>query len=357
MRILHVSEAWGGGVESAILDYTACLPLAEHILLVTPRDGYDTGDSVAAPNRRVVPLPKAPHLAIREVRRQLDMLRPDIVHAHSSFAGLYARLAVRRRSTPVVYTPHCYAFERRDVSRPARALYRLVERCLAPRTSVVAGVSRREVELARRLSARTPGVHVPNVARAATSVPLEQREKRFTVVGVGRLLPQKGALFFADVAKAVTDRDSGTTFLWIGDGSPSVVERLRASGVDVLGWSPRSVVLGHMSCSHVYLHTAVWEGAPLTVLEAAAAGTPVVARRILAMEELVEVDLADSVASCADKVLALRDRERWLAAQQRCRDLTARYSPAVQAERLMQAYTTASGPGSVPAGAAGHGQT
>lgn len=342
MKILHVAEAWGGGVVSAVYDYALSLPDHQHILLVKPRPGHDTLD-VGPPNTVTIPLATSPVRAMGAIREQVARLRPDVVHAHSSLAGVYVRLAVNRHDLPVVYTPHCYAFERTDVGALLRALFWGSEKALARRSSAVVAVSERETSLARRLSRHVPAVHVPNVARAGVvPKPLGERGSNFVVLGVGRLLPQKDPDFFAEVSRLVRAAADDCSFVWVGDGPPDVVKRMRASGVETVGWTPRSDVLSRMRRAHVYLHTAAWEGAPLTVLEAVVAGTPVVARAIPALAAVPELVLGVTAEACAAHVLRLRsDPAAWEQAQRAQADVVStRYTPLVQATRLNEAYET-----------------
>ncbi len=78
-----------------------------------------------------------PLAAIAGVRRLVSQLAPDVVHAHSSFPGVYARAALLH-GPRLVYTPHCFAFERRDVGWVARSTYRAVERALRGRADLLA---------------------------------------------------------------------------------------------------------------------------------------------------------------------------------------------------------------------------
>src|SRR5204862_3607323 len=75
----------------------------------------------------------------------------DLVHAHSSKSGAVTRGCLKR-SVPVVYTPHCFAFAA-GFSAPERLLYRAVEQALVPRSAAIVVVSDWE----RREGARLRG--------------------------------------------------------------------------------------------------------------------------------------------------------------------------------------------------------
>lgn len=204
-----------------------------------------------------------------------------IVHAHSSMAGAYVRAAVRRtRRCPLVYTPHCYSFERLDVSWAVRQSFRMLEWLLSFNTSAYAACSPREAELSRWPLSSPRVVTVPNVqppglpraGRPATDPTLR-------IVGNGRLGPQKDPRFFAEAFRAAAEVHGGLEAVWIGGGSDDDIDVLRAHGVDVTGWLPRGEALDVMAGCDLYLHTASWEGFPISIMEAAGMGLPVVARR------------------------------------------------------------------------------
>ncbi|EVU15104.1 glycosyl transferases group 1 family protein, partial [Vibrio parahaemolyticus V-223/04] len=73
---------------------------------------------------------------------------------------------------------------------------------------------------------------------------------------------------------------------WIGGGDKELEQALRAEGVQVTGMLPRDEVVKKLQASDLYLHTAAWEGMPLTILEAAKLHLPMVIRSIGATKDL-----------------------------------------------------------------------
>jgi glycosyltransferase involved in cell wall biosynthesis len=280
MRVLHVTEALGGGVQSAIANYIDHLPEIEHAVYSRARDGQSTY-SWSRPvehERYEGGLAGFFVRLVRKVRQE----RPDIVHLHSSFAG--AARAVLPPGTAVVYSPHCYAMERRDLGAVPRAGFAAIEWLLARRTRAVVAVSPREAELSRRLNARVPVVVALNPApfeapasRAPAADPAE-------VVMVGRISPQKDPGLFAAVASET--RNAPWRYVWIGDGDPDARDELVRAGVEVTGWTPPDKAAQRVAGARLYLHSAAWEGGPLSTIEAATLGTPVLARDTPSMDSL-----------------------------------------------------------------------
>jgi glycosyltransferase involved in cell wall biosynthesis len=223
----------------------------------------------------VFDLPKSPFNAIKTVRRTIDKVQPDVIHCHSSFGGVYGRFGGRNFPGLVVYSPHCYAFERRDVNNLTRCLYRVVEKYLSRWTDVVAACSHREKLLAKEIGGRSGfrSVFVPNLS----ALPAHYGgERENIVVGVGRLSPQKDPELFAEVAHEFLGHE--TRFVWVGDGEEDYLHQLEASGVEVLGWKSQKEVEEILSRAKVYLHTALWEGFPITLLDAKQGGLAIVVR-------------------------------------------------------------------------------
>jgi glycosyltransferase involved in cell wall biosynthesis len=342
--VLHVVQKYSSGVGSAIAQYTRSLPNVEHFLLSgTPVDAE--GDlSEQAAFSGTFRMDGSPLARISRIREVVAELRPDVVHAHSSHGGAFTRLAIRRSRHPIVYTPHCYAFERRDVRWPTRAAFRAVEAALALNTSVFAACSQRELALSADLSISTAAaVLVPNVAPTGTHRRQYVPGRPPTVVGGGRISPQKDPMFFAGAVLALRREEPALRAVWVGDGEPVGRAALEDAGVEVTGWLPRSAVLHVLGSADIYLHSALWEGFPLMVAEAIALGVPTLVRPVPSFEQVPSVlgmrtpDDVDGVLACLRQQSAARTNvDLWDA-------LLAENTVPSQARGLAEAYRVATG--------------
>ena len=345
-RVLHVCESFGAGVASSIHASVTLVPEAEHTILIVPHREHPDGPD-PLPGVRYIdcgPRISAAGAMARIVRVYRDW-QPDAVHAHSSFAGIYVRAALPVPRSRIVYSPHCFSFEREDLAPSRRSALRLLERAFAPRTGTVVAMSRHEAELARSLSRRlrvleasyVPDVPTDLVGKASAPAAGEA----FVVVDSGRISPQKDPGWFATVVRLARERGLDARWLWIGDGDPQLREELEGAGVEVTGWLERGDVVRAVASGHACLHSAAWEtGVPITVLEAAAVGLPVVMRAIDEARDAPVGRLVETPAEAADELVRLTTADDWRQlAEATQRDLAAN----APEERLARALRTAYG--------------
>lgn len=343
--VLHVVEAFGGGVAAAVRDYVRDLPEARHHIVCRMRPEADALGAQWRQDFASVTAITGGHLgAVRTVRETIRELRPDVVHSHSSYAGVWARVAgVGLDGFRCVYTPHAWAFAREDKSWLERAAYRGVERVLLHRTDVLAGCSRAELAPARAWGSDVELIHVPNIAELETAwTPALVQEpadpRGLLIVGSGRLAAQKDPAWFRAAVCAVRAEGHAVRALWIGGGDESMQADLESAGIEVTGWIPPAQVERHLAEADLYLHTAAWEGFPITVLEAARLGRPIAVRSIQAFHEVslpVVLDRPSDLARRWEQISLHATREQMVAQQDRAlRENCA----GVQHDRLAQAY-------------------
>lgn len=349
--ILHVVESLGSGVTTALEDYLRSTGEYDHVVLGWRRHRAQTGDELVRLAADVLPLPPGRLAQFLTVRQWVEELRPDIVHAHSSYAGLYVRLLPKRLTSAVVYTPHGFSFERRDIPAPLRGIFWLAEAGLSLRGACVAAVGPREAELARRLPGRKQVVYVPNVIRLVQPVePSEAAALRaveadsapcLRLATLGRITPAKDPTFFRRLVLLGRDLGLPLHWIWVGGGDPADEQALRDVGVLVTGWTSRARALGWLATADVYVHTAAWEGAPVSVLEAAALGLPVVARRNPALAALGLTALCDAPEALIETIRCLLDDRQRAELRKYGERLLRQHRPEAQREALERVYAAA----------------
>jgi glycosyltransferase involved in cell wall biosynthesis len=292
MRILHVTECYEGGVSRAIDTIARLSPKHEHYLLWEGlADPLTTGLF-----EETCRLPKGSISRIASVNRYAVAVDADLIHAHSSWAGVYARTL--KPVVPVIYEPHCFVFDDPDRSAISRAAYRFAESVLGRRSSSIVALTPHEEFLARRLNSRAEVIRLPNVPTIEVVQKPEQDMADTEVVMIGRLARQKNPEFFAEVASMVRHLNPSVRFTWIGDGNVAYQNILTDAGVRVTGWVGKVELETLLRNASIYLHSAKYEGFPLSVLDAAAADLPIIVRDLPCFDgyDLLKVDTAEAAA-------------------------------------------------------------
>jgi glycosyltransferase involved in cell wall biosynthesis len=344
-RVLHVAINAGGGLTAALEDFIVSTADHEHHLLVEWDSSFPVDGDLERLVASMTEVPRGQIGRVRSIRSTVERIAPDVIHAHSSFAGASARLGLAKRwRQHLVYTPHCFSFERTDVGTATRFAFWIAEAILSFRGGRVAACSPVEASRARTLPGPQPVSYVPNVVRY--NVPRVEVDppapgNPLTVVTVGRVTPQKAPELLARAADHGVRTGLSARWVWIGGGDPDGEDVLRRAGVEVTGWLLRREVIRRMAHAHVYVHTAAWEGAPITVLEAAVAGIPIVARRTKAMQELGVAPLFDTVEELVTILEQYPDGPAFVTARQSAERLRSNHTAAAQREALLAVYRDA----------------
>lgn len=269
-----------------------------------------------------------------EFRAWLVSARVDILHTHSSKAGMLGRIAAAMAGTPVViHTVHGWGFH--DFQpMPVQRVYIGLERAVARATDLLFAVSRenRDRGLAAGIGSRSQyrivrsGIPLAAFARPRRSRAMVLRALRIPagapVVGtVGNFKAQKAPMDFIRAAARIARRVPAARFVMVGDGEQRAeAERLAGSlglagRVTFTGW--RRDIPDLLHAFDVFALSSLFEGLPRSVLQAAAAGLPVVATDANGTPEAVDEGRTGYVvprgdaAALADRVVALlRDPAR-----------------------------------------------
>jgi glycosyltransferase involved in cell wall biosynthesis len=300
MRVLLCHQPTDGGVGRHLSDLIEGLARAGHEIIVCS-PALPAGLSAPVPHveldlRRAV-APRADLLALLRFARIVRQVRPQLIHAHSSKAGAIARLArVLAPRTPVVYTPHGYAFAGYFSSARERSLYRTIERLLSPLASRVTCVCEAEARLARSVGPdrRVRVVHngIPAPAPGGVDQRLDALRSKGPVIGaLTQLRPGKGLETLIDAVPLILARHSGAQVAIVGDG-PDLEQlsgRARALGVaDAVHFvGPSSDPPSALRGMDVFVHPSWAEAFPYVILEAMALARPIVASDVGGIGEAV----------------------------------------------------------------------
>lgn len=219
---------------------------------------------------------------LKELRSKLSSIQPDTVHLHSSYAGFLGRLASIGilTGTRFFYSPHCISFMRRDISHIKKLCFIALEKLACLKGCMYIACSKsEEYEIKKHIGNSVLLIENAVDDKTLNKMPIfPSRGKGMSyIVTVGGIRKQKNPDLFTELAKSFDSND--VQFMWIGDGDIELKNKLIAAGVIVTGWLSREQVADHLANSTIYLSTALWEGMPVSIIEAMACGLPVVASK------------------------------------------------------------------------------
>lgn len=329
-RILMVNRPNEGGAFEHVASLSAGLAEAGYEVAVCG----PLGDRAADLAVEVLPVSIARPLSARQDARSISDLvkvfrrfRPDLIHAHGSKGGVMARLArIATPRTPLVHTPHGFAFAGHFSSRRERTAYKWIERSLSPLTSRVVCVCEAEAVLASSVCARRkirvvhngidpPDSELPRPDLAAL------RDRGPVVCAISGLRPGKGIETLIDALPAVVQAVPDVQIVLAGGGRERerLMERADRAGVAGVLRMIGEVeeVYGVLAAADVFVNPSWAESFPYSVLEAMATGLPIVATDVGGVPEAIEDDATGLLVPARDPVALgtaiarlLTDRER-----------------------------------------------
>jgi phosphatidylinositol alpha-mannosyltransferase len=366
--VLACPYSWDapGGVQVHIRELASQLGRRGHeVLILAPGRRPGSDPSVRIVGRpfavryqgTVAPISPWPW-SILSIGRALRAFGPDVLHAHEPIAPSTSMLAVLRSRVPAVGTFHAHA-ERSALFDVAAPFLRFVWRRLAVRVAVSEAASRFVTSrLGDGVRVIPNGVDLELFARAepADGLPPGRR-----LLWVGRLDRQKGfpvaVRAFAELAREFTD----LRFVVVGDGRDRAAVNLVPSElrrrIHLVGTVRHELLSAYHAAADVFVSAAVGqESFGMVLVEAMAAGLPVVASDIAGYREVVRRDVdgllvppgdSQALARAVRRVLTEPDLAKRLAAAGRAR--ARRYGWEVVVQEIESAYRDALGAAGGPA--------
>ncbi|MGW2230073.1 glycosyltransferase family 4 protein [Streptomyces formicae] len=294
VRVLHICQPVDGGVARVVVDLASAQTAAgAQVHVACPRESPLSRSLAALPGTvRVHPwaASRSPGRTlaseVRGVRRVVEAVAPDLVHAHSAKAGLAARLALRGR-VPTVFQPHAWSFEAAD--GVTGLLARRWERAAARWAARIVCVSEAEWVTGRRAGVTGAYSVVPNGVDPERFAPGDRAAARARllppghparngaplVVCVGRLCRQKGQDLLLGAWPSVTGEVPGAHLVLVGEGPDSAPLRAGAGRTVTFAGAVADAGPWYQAADVVVLPSR-WEGMALAPLEAMACARPVV---------------------------------------------------------------------------------
>lgn len=278
-KVLHIVESFGSGVFSFLVDLVNGTDEKFDIIIAygVREETLENFKDYFSNNIKFIKVenftrsinPKKDFKALNEIRKIIKEEKPDIVHLHSSKAGILGRLAVNGNKIKTFYNPHGFSFLKKDDSKFKRMIYWTIEKIVAifNRKCTIVGCSNGEYEEAKKLNKNSicinNGIDI-NKLRSETKDIQEKSidYNNIKICTVGRIGYQKNPEMFNEIAKAFPK----LKFTWIGDGN--LRNKLTSPNISITGWKERKEVLQILNNNDIFILTSLWEGLPISLLEA-----------------------------------------------------------------------------------------
>ena len=224
--------------------------------------------------------PKVDFLAAIELRRLYRKYKPDIIHLHSSKAGILGRIVFPTKK--VVYTVHGF-----DSIRIAYRKFLPIERLMQHFCHAVVGVSeydRRNLiseQITKNVSTVYNGIVHPDT-RVMQPLP-EFKKYAKTILCIARVFPPKEPSLFVETARLLPEYG----FIWIGN-QRDITEFDLPLNCHFVGNIPNAGA--YCSLADLFMLPSNYEGLPMVIIEAMSFGKPVVASNVGGVSEIVRND-------------------------------------------------------------------
>ncbi|MAW96012.1 MULTISPECIES: glycosyltransferase [unclassified Leeuwenhoekiella] len=328
IKIVHLVEALGGGVYTYFINLTQVLaadPRFDVTVIYSDKREQIDPDRIAQDfhpqtNLIVIPMmreinPSGDYKAFKMIRKELLHIKPDILHVHSSKAGIlgrFAHLLSRGIQAKLFYTPHGYSFLRKDVSTFKRGLFYAIEffsQKICGGTIVACGDT--ELYHSKKFG---KAVLVRNGINHQEIAPITKtKNSKIEKIGIlARTTAQRDPALFNQLALSNPEIE----FIWIGDGE--LRHLLTASNITITGWFKENQKgIAWLEKLDVYLQTSLWEGLPIAVLEAASRKIPVIATNIIGNKDIIKsgktgylFEKAEEFQTCLKALQSVEVREK-----------------------------------------------
>jgi len=357
--ILHVTAALGGGVAHSLSQLAKAQARDGFRVVVAYSKRAETPSEDVLARLFPAPIelmvlsiatevsPWKDVIATFRLIRLFGTIRPTVIHLHSSKAGVLGRVASRiiGKTASTFYSPRGFSFLREDVGKATRAMYILTERLAAWLGGAVIACSRSEADVATRLVRPRRLALVENSVTVETIPMAHGSSESVRIATSGRICYQKAPWHVREVILAL--RGTPTQFVWIGDGELTEdleVEDRIPSSLRITGWKDREGVIQELMVSDIFLLPSLWEGMPLALIEAQAAGLPAVVLDVVGCRDVVIDGVTGYVCKDMPEVIARithlvtdPDLRRRMGAEARSRALV-RFSTERMHQEMCSAY-------------------
>lgn len=328
MKILYlITKSEIGGAQTHVADLCVYFKAKGHdVRVMSSGDGWlkkecDRKGVVFVQNKYFSnkPYPLKLFKAIKEIKKYIEEFKPDIVHCHSSSAGILGRLAIKGKIR-TIYTAHGWGFNvgiKPWIKYPVLILEKICARYTETYICVAEFV--KKLGLKYRLAPEDKFKVVYNGVKTELKVEsLKLKDDRINLIFVGRLAePKKPEMTIEAISLLPNEIKNNINFIIIGDGPKKkmlekLAEKLKVS-VNFKTLTHEQTI-AQLNQEDIFVFISAWEGFPYTILEAMACGLPIIASNVGGVNESVNekngILVSNEVGQIVTAILSLvNDKE------------------------------------------------
>lgn len=273
MKVVHVTEAFEGGVIEFLRNLTISTPEINHIIIYGRQQFFYKAKSTFPSSVKFIFWQNAvtkisfvqDAKSLSNLIRLLKQEKPfDVLHLHSAKANIIGRIAAKKIGfKEIIYTPHGATFLRQDVSALTRNFFKQIEKSINIIPATIVGVSKSEAEAYHKIGLKA--TYINNGKIFSHQFIKKNISSTFKIVSIGRATTQKNPALFNLIASSFIN-NKNTEFIWVGDGHQRNL--LSSPNIKITGWIDKADVEKFLTEADLYISTALWEGLPYAVLEA-----------------------------------------------------------------------------------------
>jgi glycosyltransferase involved in cell wall biosynthesis len=320
IKVLRIINRFniGGPIYNAVL-LSAFMPEEYETLLIGGMPEENEANSLyIAEKYGVSPvliseMQRAPNLtndnkALKKIKEIIRTFQPDIVHTHASKAGAIGRKAAFDCGVPIViHTFHGHIFHS-YFSWWKTKLYQLIERRLSKKTTgiiAISAIQKNELSLKYKICNPSKIKIIPlgfdlrpfnenlKEKREDTRNKFMIQESDIAVAIIGRLVAIKNHQMFLDIIEKVNQNTSKkVVYFIVGDGEESLtiqesIKLLKEKGMDIRMTSWIKDIATFNAGMDIICLTSKNEGTPVSLIEAQAAGIPIIATNVGGIKDII----------------------------------------------------------------------
>jgi len=316
MKILYIITllSWGGA-DKYVYDLATGVKASGHDVSVAGGEVSlgDLADKLKAQAIDVLPLknlvreinPIKDLLCIGEIKRLIETEKPDVVHLNSSKAGVIGSIAAKlsKHRTKVIYTCHGWVFNE-SLNPLIRIIYLGLEKFTGSFKDKIICISEPDRQSAikyriiksEKLITIHNGIDLnlmsfleKNSARQELGLPAN----RIIIGNIANFFKTKGLEFLIEAADTLINKQKqDIIFAIIGDGElrPQLEEQIKNKNLSAsfLLLGKKQSAAKYLKAFDIYVSSSVKEGVPYSILEAMAAGLPIVATAVGGVPEVIK---------------------------------------------------------------------